>query len=137
MARIAEYEKKNGAAKARRKLATARTDLTMEKCMGEFFQGTFEEDCVKHVKAEKAKRDEEVNETEKARKAAEDAAKSADEAAAKAEDSVTDAWTAPVKTAGKSVAELIEENYGKLMKARLALAKDKQNQQLIDTVAGI
>jgi hypothetical protein len=126
MALIAAQEN-GGAASSRRKLADARTDLTLEKCAAEFKQGTFAADCIAHAKAEKAERDRKAEAAVGAHKAADDAAKAASDKAAKAEDSVTDAWTAPVETTGPSVNQLIKENYAKLMKAKLALAKDKQN----------
>lgn len=68
--------------------------------------GTFETDCVDFAKAQKAAKDQAAADAAAAQKAAEEEAKAAEEAAAAAEDSVTEAWTAPVQTSGNSLEDI-------------------------------
>lgn len=111
----------------RRRLEDRPNPLTLNFCMGEFVNLTFNEDCIEFAKAEKAAKDQAAEEAANAQREAEEAKKAADEAANSAEDGVTDAWTTEVSTGGPSVAEQIEDIEKKLAIERLALAKDKDN----------
>lgn len=117
--------------KNRRKLEERPDPLTLAFCMSEFVTGTFNQDCMDFARAEKEAKDAAAEEAKRAQEEAEAAKKAAEEEAAAKEDGVTDAWTTEVNTGGKSVAEEIADIEKQLAIKKLALAKDKDNQDII------